>query len=77
MNEMTIAAFIKRLQSYAPETLCCGTFWLSDDFLSINSTLTPEETEAAMQLATDRHDAGIGYNWDYLTAIVEDIVSER
>lgn len=30
-----------------------------------------------MELATDRHDAGIGYNWDYLTAIVEEIVSDR
>ncbi|CAI1184258.1 Uncharacterised protein [Serratia entomophila] len=77
MNEMTIAGFIRRLQHYSPDTLCCGTFWLADDFVSIDSTLTPEEIEAAMELATGRHDAGIGYNWDYLTSIVEDIVSER
>jgi hypothetical protein len=77
MNEMTIANFIQRLQGYSPETLCCGTFWLADDFLSIDGTLTPEEIEASMELATDRHDAGIGYNWDYLTAIVEEIVSDR
>lgn len=77
MNEMTTAGLIQRLQQYAPDTQCCGTFWLADDFLSVDSTLTPEEIEAAMQLAADRHDAGIGYNWDYLTAIVEEIVSER
>ncbi len=44
---------------------------------SPRSGLTEIQMRAAMQLATDRHDAGIGYNWDYLTAIVEDIVSER
>lgn len=77
MRELTIGGFIERLQGYDPATPCCGTFWLTDDFLALDATLTGDEIAEAMQRADDRHDAGIGYNWDFLSAIVSEVVGER
>ena len=77
MRNLTIGGFIERLQGYDLDAPCCGTFWLAEDFLSLDDSLTPEEIAAAMYLADDRHDAGIGYNWDFLQFIVDDIISER
>jgi hypothetical protein len=38
-RSMTIAAFKRRLSRYPDDALCCGTFWLADDFLSLDDTL--------------------------------------
>ena len=68
---MTIGGLIARLQEYPQEALCLGTFWLADDFLAIDATLTPEEIEAAMDIADDQHDAEVGFNWDTLGMAIE------
>ncbi|MBH2548101.1 hypothetical protein I5Q23_24625 [Serratia marcescens] len=77
MRKQTIGGFIERLQRYDPDTPCCGTFWLPDDFLQLDETLTLEEIAYAMKMADDRHDAGIGYNWDFFQYIVDEIIAER
>jgi hypothetical protein len=39
-KRMTVKAFIARLAQYPEDALCCGTFWLADDFLSLDGSLT-------------------------------------
>ncbi|WP_231840712.1 hypothetical protein [Erwinia amylovora] len=57
---MTIRAFKDSLSQYPDDALCCGTFWLADDFLSLDETLDEETIDAAMEYAQDHHDAGRG-----------------
>lgn len=38
----TVAAFIARLSQYPADALCCGTFWLQEDFLTLDAQLTPQ-----------------------------------
>lgn len=66
MREMTVAEFKARLDAIGDDELCCGTFWLADDFLSIEPALTREEIASAMETAEDNHDAGEGFNWGHL-----------
>ena len=68
---MTISGLIERLRNYPADELCLGTFWLKDDFLALDSSLTREEIEAAMEIAWDMHDANIGFNWDTLQAAID------
>lgn len=70
-SPMTIAGLIERLQDYPEDALCLGTFWLADDFLVLDATLTPEEIEAAMDIADDQHDADVGFNWFTLEMAIE------
>ncbi len=77
MNAMTIAGFVRRLQRSAPDALCCGTFWLAEDFLAIDETLSHAEIATAMRLADAWHDESIGYNWDYLASIVDEVIARR
>lgn len=70
-REVTVEGFMSRLSAYPADTLCCGTFWLEDDFLEVDETLTSEEIHRAMEIATDNHDASIGYNWDSLRYAAE------
>jgi len=66
MREMTVREFKARLGAFGDDELCCGTFWLADDFLSIDAALTREEIALAMEIAEDNHDAGEGFNWGHL-----------
>lgn len=68
---MTIAGLIARLQAYPQDALCLATFWLADDFLALDATLTPEEIEAAMDIADDQHDADVSFNWFTLGMAIE------
>lgn len=77
MNDMTVGGLMRRLQRWPEEALCCGTFWLADDFLALDETLTPEEIARAMDIATDRHDASVGFNWDHLAAAIEAVKGEE
>ncbi|SFN71307.1 hypothetical protein SAMN05216516_11531 [Izhakiella capsodis] len=49
-KHMTVKAFIARLARFPENTLCCGTFWLADDFLSLDDTLSPDDV-AALEVA--------------------------
>lgn len=71
-REMTVSGMIARLQQYPADALCAGTFWLADDFLSLDDTLDNEAIEAAMALADECHDANIGFNWDHLQWAIEE-----
>lgn len=66
MREMTVAEFKARLDAIGDDELCCGTFWLADDFLSIDPALTREEIASAMEIAEDNQDASEGFNWGHL-----------
>lgn len=72
-KRMTVKAFIARLAQYPEDALCCGTFWLADDFLSLDATLTEDDIDAAMEQAQDSHDAGIGFNWDTLQFAIDKV----
>ncbi|MDX6913434.1 hypothetical protein SJZ84_21795 [Hafnia paralvei] len=74
-RSMTIAAFKSRLSRYPDDALCCGTFWLADDFLSLDDTLDEATIEAAMERAQDSHDANIGLNWDALQCAIDEVKS--
>lgn len=63
MREMTVREFKLRLDAIGDDELCCGTFWLADDFISADPTLTREEIASAMETAEDRHNANEGFNW--------------
>lgn len=65
-REMTVSGMITRLQQHPLDALCIGTFWLADDFLSLDGSLDSETIEAAMSLADECHDANIGFTWDHL-----------
>ncbi len=71
-REMTVSGLISRLQQHPADALCTGTYWLADDFLSLDDTLDNETIEAAMALADECHDANIGYNWDHLQWAIEE-----
>jgi len=70
-TEVTVEAFIARLSEYPADALCCGTFWLDEDFLEVDAALTPDEIQRAMEIATKNHDCNVGYNWDFLTYAAE------
>ncbi|WP_227627343.1 hypothetical protein [Klebsiella michiganensis] len=70
---MTVKAFIARLAQYPEDVLCCGTFWLADDFLLLDDTLTEDDIDAAMALAQDSHDANTGFNWDTLQSAIDEV----
>ncbi|MBE8917485.1 hypothetical protein G9451_16510 [Enterobacter kobei] len=70
-DDVTVAALIARLQQYPPDALCMGTFWLEDDFLSLDNSLTEEEIAEAMRICDHSHDAGIGFNWDTLQSAID------
>lgn len=70
-DDVTVAALIARLQQYPPDTLCLGTFWLDDDFWSLDDSLTEEEIAEAMRKCDHSHDAGIGFNWDTLQFAID------
>ncbi|ELG2268028.1 hypothetical protein RNZ15_004137 [Salmonella enterica] len=72
-RSMTVAAFKHRLSRYPDDALCCGTFWLADDFLSLDDTLDESTIEAAMERAQDSHDANIGFNWDSLQSAIDEV----
>lgn len=72
-GECTVAAFIDRLSGYPADALCCDTFWLREDFLAIDGSLTDEQIGLAMEVAQDCHDANTGYNWEYLRFAIESI----
>ncbi|EOI7435736.1 hypothetical protein ACONXG_004057 [Yersinia enterocolitica] len=72
---MTVAAFKRRLSRYPDDALCCGTFWLADDFLSLDDTLDEATIETAMARAQDCHDANIGFNWDSLQCAIDEVKS--
>ncbi|OCV72364.1 hypothetical protein A9P93_18770 [Klebsiella pneumoniae] len=70
---MTVKAFIDRLSQYPDDALCCGTFWLADDFLSLDGSLTEGDIDAAMERAQDSHDANDGFNWSHLQAAIDEV----
>ncbi|EBC8249456.1 hypothetical protein LAY59_22155 [Escherichia coli] len=72
-RNMTVAAFKQRLSEHQDEALCCGTFWLADDFLSLDSTLTYDDIDAAMELAHHSHDANDGFNWSHLQWAIDEV----
>lgn len=69
--DMTVAGMIARLQEYVPDTPCMGTFWLAEDFLALDDGLTEKEVTQAMLIASDGHDAAIGFNWDTLQYAID------
>ncbi|WP_258557411.1 hypothetical protein [Serratia fonticola] len=70
---MTIRAFKQRLSMYPEDALCCGTFWLADDILGLDSSLDDDTIEAVMELAEDTHDAHVGFNWQHLQAAIDEV----
>lgn len=64
---------MQRLSIYPDDALCCGTFWLADDFLALDNTLDDDSIEAAMERAEDNHDAEIGFNWWHLQKAIEEV----
>ena len=50
-----------------------GTFWLEDDFLSLDGSLSEEEIAEAMRICDHSHDAGIGFNWDTLQIAIDGV----
>ncbi|MCM7515701.1 hypothetical protein M8R90_23175 [Enterobacter hormaechei] len=65
-NDVTVAGLMARLKQYPPDALCLGTFWLADDFLSLDDSLFEDEIAEAMRLCDHSHDACVGFNWDTL-----------
>lgn len=59
------------LLQYPADTLCLGSLWFAEDFLSLDDSLTPDEIGQAMDVADDRHDACFGLNWDSLQAAID------
>jgi len=70
-DDMTVAALIARLQQYPQDALCMGTFWLAEDFLTLDESLSEEEIAEAMRICDHSHDAGIGFNWDTLQFAID------
>ncbi|KFX11037.1 hypothetical protein KCQ_05111 [Pectobacterium atrosepticum ICMP 1526] len=70
---MTIKGLIDHLQCYPEDALCCGTFWLAEDFLSLDDSLTEEQIAAAMEIALDNHDAELGFNWFTLQLAIDQV----
>ena len=55
----------------------CNAFCAASCIAAIDETLTHAEIAAAMRLAAAGHDESIGYNWDYLASIVDEVVARR
>lgn len=72
-RSMTVAAFKQRLSEYPDDALCCGTFCLASDFLALDSTLTQDDINAAMELAQHCHDANDGFNWSHLQWAIDEV----
>ncbi len=72
-KHMTVKTFRERLAGYPDDALCCGTFWLAEDFLALDSTPDEETIDAAMELAQESHDANIGFNWAFLQATIGEL----
>jgi hypothetical protein len=72
-DDVTVAGLIARLKQYPPDALCMGTFWLEDDFLSLDGSLSEEEIAEAMRICDHSHDAGIGFNWDTLQFAIDHV----
>jgi hypothetical protein len=72
-RSVTVEALMARLSQYPADALCCGTFWMADDFRSLDETLTDEEIEQAMLIADDRHDCNHGYNWFHLQSAINEV----
>lgn len=70
---MTVAAFKQRLSEYPDDTLCCGTFWLAEDFLALDDSLEDSEIDAAMELAQHNHDANDGFTWSHLQWAISEV----
>ncbi|WP_300002444.1 hypothetical protein [uncultured Cedecea sp.] len=51
--------------------MCCGTFWLADDFLALDDSLDEDTIDAAMEQAEECHDANVGFNWEFLHHVIE------
>ena len=66
-----------RLAAVGDDELCCGTFWLAEDFLGINPAMTPDEIAAAMEYAEDHHDANEGFNWWHLEMAIDAVLLEK
>lgn len=75
-RRMTVKAFKERLDGYPDDALCCGTFWLADDFLALDETLGEDTIDAAMELAQDAHDANEGFNWQHLSWAIDEVKRE-
>lgn len=75
-QRMTVKAFKERLAGYADDALCCGTFWLADDFLALDETLDEDAIDAAMERAQDAHDANEGFNWQHLAWAIDEVKGE-
>lgn len=76
MREMTVGEFKARLDAIGDDELCCGTFWLAEDFLGINPAMAPQDIVAAMEYAEDHHDANEGFNWRHLEQSIEAVMQE-
>lgn len=70
-RDVTVRGFMTKLSEYPADALCCGTFWVEEDFLEVDSSLATDDIRLAMEVADHKHDANIGYNWDYLRWAVE------
>lgn len=73
MKRMTVKAFKERLSRFPDDALCCGTFWLASDFLALDSSLTEDDIDAAMELAQHCHDANDGFNWSHLQWAIDEV----
>lgn len=72
-HHMTVAVFKGRLSEYPDDALCCGTFWMAEDFLSLDDSLQDAEIDAAMELAQHNHDANDGFNWSHLQWAIDEV----
>ncbi|MDU2942183.1 MAG: hypothetical protein ACLTYF_31545 [Escherichia sp.] len=72
-DDVTVAGLMARLKQYPPDALCLGTFWLADDFLSLDDSLSEEKIAEAMRICDRSHDAGIGFNWDTLQIAIDGV----
>jgi hypothetical protein len=72
-DDVTVAGLMARLKQYPPDALCMGTFWLEDDFLSLDDSLSEEKIAEAMRICDRSHDAGIGFNWDTLQIAIDGV----
>jgi hypothetical protein len=52
-DDVTVAGLIARLKQYPPDALCLGTFWLADDFLSLDDSLSEEKLQKQCVSATE------------------------
>ncbi|MBY6260073.1 hypothetical protein K3G69_26725 [Phytobacter diazotrophicus] len=76
-RKMTVRALKDRLSRYPDDELCCGTFWLADDFLQLEPSLDEDEIDTAMRLAERCHDANVGYNWESLQGVIDGVLEAR